>query len=83
VCNGDWKVRKSAIALYLNVIKEVVTKVPINPIIRNETHYFRHACPPTRDSNNDRNIYVIVSNRLTETFQQQEIYTINPLDEPT
>jgi hypothetical protein len=41
---------KSAIALYLNVIKEILTKVLINPIIRTGTRHFRHVCHPTRDS---------------------------------
>jgi hypothetical protein len=42
----NWKMCKSAIAMYLSVIKRVsVTKVLINPIIRTRTRYFRHAYP--------------------------------------
>jgi hypothetical protein len=46
----NWKVSKSAIALYLSMIKELVTKVLINPIIRTRTRYFRQAYTPTRDN---------------------------------
>jgi hypothetical protein len=42
---------KSAIALYLSVIKrECVTDVLINPTIRNITRHSRHAYHPTRDN---------------------------------
>jgi hypothetical protein len=46
----NWKVCKSAIALYLSVIKRLVTKVLINPIIRTRNRYFRHAHSRTRDN---------------------------------
>jgi hypothetical protein len=37
----EYKVCKSAIALYLNVIeREIVTKVLINPIIQTRTRHF-------------------------------------------
>jgi hypothetical protein len=46
-----WRLFKSAIALYLSMIKkELVTKVLINPIIRTRTRYFRHAYHPTCDN---------------------------------
>jgi hypothetical protein len=38
----NWKLCKSAIALYLNVIKRTCNPSKINPIIRNRTRYFRH-----------------------------------------
>jgi hypothetical protein len=41
---------KSAIALYLHRLRELVTKVLINPIIRTRTRHFRRAYHPTRDS---------------------------------
>jgi hypothetical protein len=42
---------KSAVALYLSVIKrECVTEVPINPIIRTGTSLFHHAYHPTHDN---------------------------------
>jgi hypothetical protein len=45
------KLCKSAIALYLSVIKrEVITKVLINPIIRSRDCHFRRACHPARDN---------------------------------
>jgi hypothetical protein len=41
---------KSAIALYCVWLKELVTEVPINKIIRTRTRHFRHAYHPTRDN---------------------------------
>jgi hypothetical protein len=41
---------KSAIALCLNMIRELVTKVLINPIIRIRTRHSRHAYHPSRDN---------------------------------
>jgi hypothetical protein len=47
----DWEVCKSAIGMYLSVIKrESVTEVLINQIIRTRTRCFRHAYHPTRDN---------------------------------
>jgi hypothetical protein len=43
------KLWKSTIALYLNPLRKLVTKVLINPIIRTRTRHFRHAYHPTRD----------------------------------
>jgi hypothetical protein len=49
----NWKVCKSAIALYclyFSVIKrECVTEVLINPIIRTRTRHSRHSYQPTHD----------------------------------
>jgi hypothetical protein len=45
----NWKLRKSAIALYLSVIKRTCNRSAINPIIRNRTRYFHHTYPHTRD----------------------------------
>jgi hypothetical protein len=48
----DWKVCKSAIALYglyLNVIvSECITKMLINPIIQTRTHHFHRVYHPAR-----------------------------------
>jgi phosphoenolpyruvate carboxylase len=41
----NWKVCKSAIAR----LRELVTEVQINPIIRTGTRHFRHAYHPTSD----------------------------------
>jgi hypothetical protein len=46
----NWKVCKSAIALYLSVIKRTCNQVLINPIIQTRTRYFRHVYHPTRDN---------------------------------
>jgi hypothetical protein len=44
------KLCKPAIALYSLQLRETVTEMPVNPIIRSRTRYFRYAYPPTRDS---------------------------------
>jgi hypothetical protein len=41
------KLLKSTIVLYLNVIRELVTKVLINPINQTRTRHFHRAYHPT------------------------------------
>jgi hypothetical protein len=44
------KLCKSGIALYQLQLRKIVTEVPVKPIIRFRTRYFRHAHPTTRDN---------------------------------
>jgi hypothetical protein len=41
---------KSAIALYLNVIRRTCNKLIMNPVIRTRTRHFRRLYRPTRDN---------------------------------
>jgi hypothetical protein len=46
----DWKLCKSAIALYLSVIKRTCNQGAKNPIIQTRNRYFCHTYNPTHDS---------------------------------